>query len=226
MNSTITVCKLLTASALLGSFLAGCGDAGNTDITSGVYIGASVSLSPTLVYSGGVIVSTDGTGSTPFTNATVTMNGAILTYDPTYKYYTNSSVVPDPSGNVKLVVTLNGTTYTTTATVYTAPPVLTVQNPFTAANPNSISWSAPAGAPVNNMSYSFMLADQTTSAPVYTPNPVTALNIIIPAGTTKQNQAYIAELSGFRSGAQIANTVTGSGLGMFVNAQPVTFTAQ
>ena len=70
MSLVKAVCKLLTVSALLGLSLVGCGGGGggSTDITSGVYIGASVSLSATLVHSGAVIVSTDGSGSTPFSN--------------------------------------------------------------------------------------------------------------------------------------------------------------
>lgn len=93
---------------------------GSTVSTTGVYIGASLSMSASPGYSGAVIASTDGSGTTPITDATVTMNGVILTYNPTYKDYMNSAVVPDAFGNFNLIVTAKGTTYTATENLFTS----------------------------------------------------------------------------------------------------------
>jgi hypothetical protein len=169
-------------------------------------------MSTTPGYTGAVIVSTDGSGTTPITDATVTMNGATLTYNPTYKDYVNTAVVPDASGNFNLVVTAKGATYTATESVFTSVPILTVPNPFNATAPNTISWTAPGGVPVgSSMSYSFQIIHQTTNAPVYMPGGVTSLSINIPANTTLAANGYIANVHGMRRGTQIANAVTGNG---------------
>jgi hypothetical protein len=198
------------------------GGGGSTGNTTGVYIGASVTMSP--AYYGTVMVSTDDSGTTPITDATVIINGVTLAYNATYKVYQSPSVSPDGSGNFTLVVTANGATYTTTEKMFTSRPVITVPPSFTANAEHTISWTAPGGAPIgSSLSYLLEIAHQTTHAVVYSQGFITSLNASIPANTTQPSSPYTASLYGMRYGTQIANAMAGSNLAMFAIADLVNF---
>jgi hypothetical protein len=182
---------------------------------------------PLSSYEAVVFVQTDGTNRIPITNATVTINGVALALSQNNTIYTSSSVVPDGSGNFTLSVTANGTTYTTTQSAFTTPPVVTVPA-FSASIPNTITWTAPAGAPSNpgnGMYYELLIQLQGTNASVYSSAAlIDALTANIPAHTTQANTSYIATVIGIRFGPQIPNAVAGSNLNSSTMSLPVPFT--
>ena len=219
--------KMLVIGTVGSTLLLGCGGGGGGSASNnGVYIAGWVTLypAPTSSYVPVVIVQTES--AVPITIATVTINGVALPLNTNNSYSTVNAVVPDGSGNFNLTVTVNGTTYTATEKAFTTLPVVTVP-PFTATAVNTISWTAPAGAPPpgSNMFYYLLIENQNTLASVYSSGYISALSDNIPAGTTQAGTGYFASVIGYRMGSQIAGAMRGSSLNISAMSQQTSFNA-
>ncbi len=109
---------------------------------SGPFISAIAIYLPAIAggSTGNVTICTDMTCATPVSGATVTMNGASLTWIATNHDYEGAPPLP-LGGTVDVSVTLSGTTYSATGTMFTAPP--TVSTPASGA-----TWTASASNPI------------------------------------------------------------------------------
>ena len=217
--------KLLAVGIAAGTLLVGCGGGGGGPAATvgGVYISAGVSPSTTPgPYAGVASLWVDNPSGAPIANATVTMNGVALAYDPGLKDYSSSSIPPDGSGNVTLSVTANGATYTATQIPFSWTPTITVHSPFTAANSNSITWTAPVA--VSGLNYDVRIDDLSNI--VYTTPSTSAMSISVPAGTTAAKTSYTATVQAFQIGPQIANAATGSNFSYSASVTTPAFTAQ
>jgi hypothetical protein len=223
--------KLLVIGTLGSALLLGCGGGGGGGAASNnpAFIVAGVTLyaAPISSYVAVVIVETDSTNRIPITTATVTVNGVALALAQNNTIYTSNAVLPDGSGNFNLTVTANGTTYTATESAFTSPPVVTVPA-FTASAVNTITWTAPGGAPApgNGMFYDLLIQHQSTHTSAYALELITALSADIPAGTTQTGLGYIATVSGIHIGSQIVGAVTGSNLSMSALSQQASYSAR
>jgi len=215
--------KLLAVGIVFGTLLVGCGGGGGGPAATvgGVYISAGISPTSTAgMYSGVVSLYVDTPSGASIANAIVTINGLPLTYNPSLNYYGNNNISPS-SGNFTLSVTANGATYTATQIPFPWTPTITVPPTFTAANSNSISWTAPSG--VSGLNYDVRIDDFSNI--VYTTPSTSAISISIPAGTTTATTSYTATVQAFQIGPQIANAATGSNFSYSASVTTPAFTA-
>ena len=221
--------KLLAFGAVTGTLLVGCGGGGGGPAATvgGVYISAGVSPMPApgTSYSGVVSLNVDNPSGAPISNAAVTINNVLLTYNSGLNYYGNTSIAPDGSGNFTLSVTANGTTITATESPFSWTSNLTVQSPFTANQKNAISWS-PAAATLTGSSMNYDLRiDDSSNAIVYSTPPTSGTSIMVPPNTLVAG-SYSATIDAYQMGPQIANAATGSNFTFSISATPHGFTAQ
>lgn len=204
--------------------LTGCGGGGSNNQQGGVFIMAGVDMTPT-TYTARVFVYTDNLSGAPITDATVTVNSLPLTYDTVLKYY-KGAVLPDVAGKFNLSVVAKGATYIATQNAFTSIPVLTVPGPFTAAAANTITWTAPGGAPApsSTMFYNLEIVD-TAFIKVYVPGSVAATSVTVPANTTHAGTNYIVTLYGTHQLYPIANAASGSSFSTSASATQFNFTA-
>ncbi|MCM0083436.1 Ig-like domain-containing protein [Geomonas sp. Red32] len=114
-----------------------------------------------------VRVSSDNSEQTPVTDATVTVNGTVLTYDSQKRGYTGFQPI-DPGGSVELNVTVGTNTYSAAGTQFTIFPSIT--SPVSGAtwdtgSGNDIVWSA--GAPLENANYTIGIFSKSLGKFVY-----------------------------------------------------------
>ncbi len=95
----------------------------------------------------------DDISGAPITNAIVTMNGVLLTYNATNQDYETNLTV-DFGGSVALSVMVGGNTYTASGTQFTSYPAISVPASgatWPACLSNTVSWSG--GTPILNASF-------------------------------------------------------------------------
>lgn len=159
----------------------------------------------------------------PITNATVSVNGTNLLLEPIMKVYVGA-VTPDAAGKFNLSVAASGVTYTATDAAITSVPVVTTPNPFVASAANTVSWTAPTGAPAS-MKYAYTLTNTSNGAQAFTQSNLSN-SVTIPANTTAAGTTYSVQLLGGWAGVAIANAVAGSSFGASVGVYPTSIVAQ
>ncbi len=157
----------------------------------------------------------DGASGAAIANASVTVNGVAMNYNssPAHLQY-EGAVSVNPGSPVTLVVTVNGKTYTATATQPTSYPTLSSPAAgavWGTASANSVSWTG--GAPVANTSYLLGALDANDPAGGTAYFQALALSVnsySIPAySLTPGNKDLII---GITNAAQVPNTSGNSNL--------------
>lgn len=227
---------------LLCSLLVACGGGGSgssaaTTSGSNVYISGTVNKGLWPVAGGGtqlqnmatVVVATSTFNGTAISNASVSINGTQLVYSATYNSF-RGVVVPDAAGKFVLTVVANGETHTATAVAITSLPVITVPNPFPAAQANSISWTAAGGvvAGLTPVSYYIEVVDyNNTGANRLAYSTSTAnLSTTVPANATTATTPYYASVYASYISTMIATAASGSNFGVSASAAQAFFTPQ
>ncbi len=178
-------------------------------------------------------VCTDSTCATPVANATVTLDGTTLTYNPSRQEYSASSPQPTAGATVDLSVTIptggpvKPGTYTASGTQYSTYPSLTSPTSgatWQATSDNAVSWTA--GAPSSTTPASEYIVGIQDSTGNFYPvngnnNPVETaignLSYTLPAGSISTAGSYtvfvgIATAGISSGGISISGAATGSGL--------------
>jgi hypothetical protein len=253
--------KFLCTTLFAIAALTGCGGGGGSSspvaaaTTAPLIAGAIVNLQDSAggqVYFAFVGVGTLSTTTlTPITTAVVKINGVPLVLDATVvgeEGYV-AVVAPDAAGAFNLSVTANGTVYTASDSAVTATfPVVSVPSPFRANLANTVTWTAPSGAPAN-MGYQFditavskdvrvpaagsltpgmPLPVSNNSVPVlFSSNPLTTTSVTVPASTLVANTIYEPTLVAvWPTLVPIANAATGSVLIKSTVVNAASFKAQ
>ena len=130
-----------------------------------------------------VIVFTDALQTTLVTDATVTVNGTPLIYNPAVKHY-RGSVAIAPGTPVTVSVTTGGVTYTASGTQFTTFPTVTTPSSgatWNLAQDNTAAWTA--GAPSTEADYLVGMVGSTGLISRPTDNPTSVNSITFSAGT-------------------------------------------
>lgn len=139
-------------------------------------------------------------GGTPITNATVTVGTGTLAYDAgTSVYDTPSGTISISAGStVSLTVTLNGSTYSSSATQFTSFPTNTTSTSWSVSAANSVTWTAPAGGLPTGAEYvvgvettSQMVVYPVSGTPYFT---TTVAPFSVPASTLTSGTTYVGLL--------------------------------
>ena len=163
----------------------------------------------------------ENSGGAPITNASVSMNGAALTYSATNQAYEGNIAVAPGSG-VTLNVTVGGTTYTASGTQFTSYPVISAplaRATWSSLAANLVAWSG--GAPTTNSLYTLAVLDSADpNGQVIWPSgntPPPALPTTTTSYTINPNSITAGSrlvIVGIVTGTQIPNAAPNSVLGI------------
>ncbi len=230
----------ILASILISTLLLGCGGGGasiTTGSSSNVYISGVVNYGLWPAASGGtllqnmanVVVANSTYSGTPITNASVNINGTQLSYNSARGWF-EGVVLPDGAGKLVLTVSANGETHTATATALTTLPVVSVPNPFIAAQSNAISWSAsgPVVSGATPMSYYVEVVDTYNygATRLAYGKSTTGSNITVPANTTTATTSYHTTIYASYVATLIGSAASGSGFSVSASGSSVSFVPQ
>ena len=232
------VLKMLVL-VLVTSLLAGCGGGGgNTAVnSSNVYISGTVNEGMWPISGGGtqlqymasLVVATSSFNGPAISNASVNINGTQIAYDATLNRF-QGVVVPDAAGKFVLTVVANGETHTATAIAMTTRPVITVPNPFNAAQANTISWSAVGGvvSGATPVSYYLEVVDYNNYGATRIAYKIStaSLNALVPANATNPTTPYYASIYAGYISTMIATAASGSNFGVSASSDVAYFTPQ
>ncbi len=176
--------------------------------------------------SGAVVTVNDANGAS-ISNARVTMNAAILTYNDTYKDYEGYLAVA-LGDSVGLSVTIGGNTYTASGTQFTTYPTISAPvagAAWQASNTNIITWSE--GAPLTNAFHMLGVLDAANLTLVWPTNdsfeavPIGTLSYSIPANSLTAGNLLV--FVGIGAPVNIPNAATDSFLAISgFNYVPIT----
>lgn len=161
LAATVVIFCLAIGSTL---FLYSCGGGGGSSsgATPPYIVAALMSVgTPIPNFKTGMVTVKNGSGGSDITNATVTMNGVPLVYNPATGHTAyEGNVTVAPQGTVTVSVTIGDATYTASGTQYTTYP--SIAAPFSgemwsSSIPNTVQWSG--GAPSANSAYAFAVLD-------------------------------------------------------------------
>ena len=163
----------------------------------------------------------ENSGGAPITNASVSINGAALTYSATNQAYEGNIAVAPGSG-VTLNVTVGGTTYTASGTQFTSYPVISAplaRATWSSLAANLVAWSG--GAPTTNSLYTLAVLDSADpNGQVIWPSgntPPPALPTTTTSYTINPNSITAGSrlvIVGIVTGTQIPNAAPNSVLGI------------
>lgn len=189
-------------------------------------------------------VCTDGYQcKSPVSNATVTVNGAALSYDSLNQAYFGDFLIAE-GAPVTLQVTIGTTVYSASGTQFTTAPTVTAPDAgatWHASSANNITWTG--GAPTAGADYFAQISsldgpqfNQRFPADGGTPEvPITTTSVTVPAGTLLAPATNYYLLVGIGTpgfflqdsgGIAIPDAGTGSGLWLGLLAQPLTINTQ
>jgi len=173
-----------------------------------------------------VDVYSDAQQSTPVANATVTVNGNPLVYNPDNQSYEGSQDIP-LGASVTVAVTVGGVTYTASGTQVTTIPTPSLNSTWQANAANAISWTD--GAPLTGTGY--LVGVMGNTGFVYPPGdtgplvlPISPANYTVPANSVAAGSYQV--LVGIGAQIPIANAASGSNLFIAGFATPVNITVQ
>jgi len=225
----------LASAAAACLLLAACGGGGGGSSSMGPpaapYIVASLVSFPTGAVppgfvppgfnTGAFVEVLENSGGAPITNASVSMNGAALTYSATNQAYEGNIAVAPGSG-VTLNVTVGGTTYTASGTQFTSYPVISAplaRATWSSLAANLVAWSG--GAPTTNSLYTLAVLDSADpNGQVIWPSgntPPPALPTTTTSYTINPNSITAGSrlvIVGIVTGTQIPNAAPNSVLGI------------
>jgi len=166
----------------------------------------------------------DDQQSVPVTNATVTVNGNPIAYNPDNQSYEGLLDIP-LGGSVTIAVTVGGVTYTVSGTQVTALPTPSLSSTWQANAANAITWTD--GAPLSGTAY--LVGVMGASGFVYPAGdtgplilPISPANHTVPANSVAAGSYQV--LVGIGTEISIANAATGSNLFIAGFATPVSIT--
>jgi outer membrane protein assembly factor BamB len=220
---------LRTGLVIVASLVAACGGGGgggggdggtgsNAPCIFAQKIDFPATATPAGFNTGALVQVLDNSCNLVVTNASVTMNGVALLYNPTFQDYEGNIAVA-PGGAVNLSVTVAGATYSVSATQFASYPTITAPAAavtWSSLLSNLVAWSG--GSPVAHAQYAIGVLDAADpngqllwpASNLFDLESVSTSNVAIPPSSlTPGNRLVIV---GILTGFAITGAASGSGL--------------